>query len=264
MTIAIIGAGVMGETILAGLLDSGVATSDIVVAEKREARIAELHECYAVVCTTIHDAVSQAVTVFLVVKPQDVTAVLAEIAPVLASQALVISLAAGITTARLEQGLPDHAAVVRVMPNTPALLKQGMSAVSAGSRCSIEQRDYVVQLMSSVGKVVVVEESLQDAVTAVSGSGPAYIFYIAEAMSTAAKTLGLDAQTASTLVLQTIFGAATMLQETGVAPEELRRQVSSPGGTTVAAINTLDAHGVREAFQAAMQAAHDRSIELGQ
>lgn len=263
MTIAIIGAGVMGETILAGLIDSGLAARDIVVAEKREARIAELHERYGVECLSIHDALRQASTVFLVVKPQDIPVVLDEIAAVIPEQTLVISLAAGITTTFLQERLGQQVAIARVMPNTPALLKEGMSAVSISRSCSDQQRDYVVKLMSSVGQVVVVDENLQDAVTAVSGSGPAYIFYIAEAMCSAAQSLGLDAQTATTLVMQTIYGAATMLQQTGVAPDTLRQQVSSPGGTTVAAIHALDEHHVREAFQAAMEAARNRSVELG-
>lgn len=263
MTIAIIGAGAMGEAVMAGLLDSGMNADDVVVAERRPERVDELNSTYGVRCASLIDAVTGASIVFLVVKPQDVAGVLEEMAPVVDSDALVISLAAGLTTAFIESKLADGIAVARVMPNTPALLKQGMSAVSAGSACTQEHLDRAVSLLSAIGRVVVVPESQQDSVTAISGSGPAYIFYVAEAMYDAGLSLGVEPEVTMELVLQTIFGAATMLRETGVQPEVLRQRVSSPNGTTVAAIDTLDAHGVREAFAAAMVAAKNRSVELG-
>jgi pyrroline-5-carboxylate reductase len=263
MTIAIIGAGVMGETVMAGLLDAGTPSSEIVVAERRPERVDELNATYGVRCATLVEAVTDASIVFLVVKPQDVAGVLDEIAPSVASEALVISLAAGITTSFIESKLADGVAVARVMPNTPALLKQGMSAISAGSSCTQEHLNRAETLLGTIGRVVIVPESQQDAVTAISGSGPAYIFYVAEAMYAAGLSLGVEPEVTMELVLQTIFGAATMLRETGVPPEVLRQRVSSPGGTTVAAINTLDEHKVREAFAAAMFAAMNRSVELG-
>lgn len=263
MTIAIIGAGVMGETVMAGLLDAGTSAAEIVVAERRQERVDELHETYGVRCASLLDAVTNASIVFLVVKPQDVAGVLEEMSPAVAADALVISLAAGITTTFIESKLADGIAVARVMPNTPALLKQGMSAVSAGSSCTQEHLNRAETLLSTIGRVVIVPESQQDAVTAISGSGPAYIFYVAEAMYDAGLSLGVEPEVTMELVLQTIFGAATMLRETGVLPEVLRQRVSSPNGTTVAAINTLDEHKVREAFAAAMLAAKTRSIELG-
>jgi pyrroline-5-carboxylate reductase len=263
MTIAIIGAGAMGEAVLAGLLDAGMSASEIVVTENRQERIEELTSTYGVRCESLLDTVVDASIVFIVVKPQDVAGVLEEMAPVVAPDALVISLAAGLTTAFIESKLPDGIAVARVMPNTPSLLKQGMSVMSAGSSCTQEHLDRAEKLLSAIGRVAIVPEGQQDSVTAISGSGPAYIFYIAEAMYDAGLSLGVEPEVTMELVLQTIFGAAAMLRETGVLPEVLRQRVSSPNGTTVAAINTLDAHGVREAFAAAMLAAKKRSIELG-
>jgi len=263
MTIAIIGAGAMGEAVMAGLLDSGTSADEVVVAERRPERVAELNATYGIRCASLTEAVSGASIVFVVVKPQDVAAVLEEMAGAISADALVISLAAGLTTQFIESKLADGIAVARVMPNTPALVKQGMSAISAGSACTQEHLDRAEKLLSAIGRVVVVPESQQDAVTAISGSGPAYIFYVAEAMYEAGLSLDVEPEVTMELVLQTIFGAATMLRETGVAPEVLRQRVSSPNGTTVAAINTLDAHGVREAFAAAMLAAKTRSAELG-
>ncbi|NBU32841.1 MAG: pyrroline-5-carboxylate reductase [Actinobacteria bacterium] len=264
MNIALIGAGVMGETLLSGILRSGIAPEQIFVAEIRADRAVELAQTYGVTCSDARTAVAKADTVLLVVKPQDIPNVLSDIADALSTSALVISLAAGITTKAMEAQLPEGQAVVRVMPNTPALVAQGMSGVSAGSNCSAEQLDQVVQLMNSVGKTVVIPESLQDALTAVSGSGPAYIFYIIESMVAAAVELGIDASMATELVEQTVFGAASLIMQTGDSAKTLRERVSSPNGVTVAAIRTLDQHAVREAFLAAMQAAVNRSIELGQ
>jgi len=263
MSIAIIGAGVMGEAVMAGLLDAGTSATDIVVAERRAERIDELYATYGVRCASLIEAVTAANIVFLVVKPQDVAGVLEEMSQVVAPDALVISLAAGLTTSFIESKLPPGIAVARVMPNTPSLLKQGMSVMSAGSSCTQDHIDRAQKLLSAIGRVAIVPESQQDAVTAISGSGPAYIFYVAEAMFDAGVSLGVEPDVTMELVLQTIFGAATMLRETEVLPEVLRQRVSSPNGTTVAAINTLDKHKVREAFAAAMTAAKNRSIELG-
>ena len=263
MSITIIGAGVMGETILSGLLRSGISPDEIVIAERRADRAAELTKQYAVECCDVAPSVSGATTVLLVVKPADVAGVLTEISSGISADSLIISLAAGITTSFMEQHLPAGTAVARVMPNTPALLEQGMSVISPGSNCTAEHLAQAERLLGTVGRVLVVPESDQDAVTAISGSGPAYIFYIAEAMIAAGESLGISHDVSVELVTQTIFGAATMLRETEVSPEILRQRVSSPGGTTVAAIDTLDAQGVREAFEKAMHAARNRSKELG-
>jgi len=260
--VAVIGAGVMGETLLSGLLRAGRSPADLVVAERRPDRAAELRAKYGVEVIGNVEAVEKADTVVLVVKPQDMGAVVDEIAGSVKPGALVVSLAAGITTEFLEQRLPAGTPVVRVMPNTPALVDQGMAAISPGAHCDDEHLAHAESLLSAVGKVVQVAEKHQDAVTAISGSGPAYIFYVTEAMIEAGVFLGLPRTTATELVVQTLYGAATMLRETGDHPSVLRENVTSPGGTTVAALRTLDDHKVRAAFISALEAARDRSHEL--
>ena len=198
----------------------------------------------------------------LVVKPQDMHGLLAEIRDHVAPGNLVVSLAAGITTDFLESRLPEGSSVVRVMPNTPALVDQGMAAISPGRHCTDDHLEEAEALLRSCGRVVRVPENYQDAVTAISGSGPAYIFYVVEAMIEAGVVLGLPRATSTELVVQTLFGAATMLKETGEHPTVLRERVSSPGGTTVAALRQLDDHKVRAAFITAIEAAASRSHEL--
>jgi pyrroline-5-carboxylate reductase len=208
------------------------------------------------------DAARTADTLVLVVKPQDMGGLLGEIHDHVAPGNLVVSLAAGITTTYLESRLPEGRAVVRVMPNTPALVDQGMAAVSAGAHCDASHLAEAQSLLAATGKVLEVPEKLQDAVTAISGSGPAYIFYVVEAMIEAGVVLGMPRSTATELVVQTLFGAATMIKETGQHPTVLREQVTSPGGTTAAALRELDDHKVRAAFITAMEAAARRSHEL--
>jgi pyrroline-5-carboxylate reductase len=175
---------------------------------------------------------------------------------------LVVSLAAGITTAFVESRLPDGTAVVRVMPNTPALVDEGMAAVSAGSHCDEAHLREAEELMRSTGKVVRVPEKQQDAVTAISGSGPAYVFFVVESMIEAGVHLGLPRSTATELVVQTLVGSAKLLRETGEHPVVLRERVTSPGGTTAAALRLLENGKVRADFLAAIEAARDRSREL--
>lgn len=260
--VAVLGAGVMGETLLSGLLRAGRPTSDLLITERRPDRAAELHERYGVDVVDNVTAAQRAHTLALVVKPQDMGALLDEIGPHLREGALVVSLAAGITTAFLESRLPAGVAVVRVMPNTPALVDQGMAAVSPGTHCDTRHLEEAESLLGSVGKVLRVPESQQDAVTAISGSGPAYVFYVVEAMIEAGVMLGMPRATAHELVIQTVYGAAAMLKETGEHPTVLRENVTSPAGTTVAALRELDDHKVRAAFLTAMEAARDRSREL--
>lgn len=260
---AILGAGVMGETVLAGLLRAGRPAANLVVAEKRPERARQLEQKYAVRVLSNLAAAETAQTLVVAVKPQDLGALLTEIAPVVTEGDLVVSLAAGLSTAFIEARLPAGVAVVRVMPNTPALVDQGMAAICRGTTCTDAQLDEAEALVSSTGRVVRIAEAQMDAVTAVSGSGPAYLFLVAEAMIAAGVELGLSEDVVSELVVQTLVGAAAMLRETGTGPAELRRQVTSPGGTTAAAIAQLEALGLRAAFAAAMTAARDRSIELG-
>ncbi|MCW2830536.1 MAG: pyrroline-5-carboxylate reductase [Aeromicrobium sp.] len=260
--IAILGAGVMGETLLAAILGSGHAAEDLVISEKRDERAAELRDTYGVEVTDNPTAVAEADVVLLVVKPQDVPPVLAEIAGTVPAGATVVSLAAGITLATMARALPDGTAVVRAMPNTPALVGEGMFGISPGPTVAADQLATVVALLESGGKVVVVDESAQDAVTAVSGSGPAYVFYLAEAMITAGIAEGLDPATARTLAAQTLVGAAKLLAASDDPAEELRRRVTSPNGTTHAAITTFDDRGVKDGLMAGVAAAAARSAEL--
>ena len=261
-TTAIFGAGVMGETLLSGLLRSGRPAADIVITEKRADHAATLRERYGVRVLGNAEAAQIADVLVLVVKPQDMDGLLSEIRDHIAPGNLVVSLAAGIPTAYLESRLPEGSSVVRVMPNTPALVDQGMAAVSPGRNCTQAHLAEAESLLASCGKVVQVAEKHQDAVTAISGSGPAYIFYVVESMIEAGVLLGLPRATSTELVVQTLYGAATMLRETGEPPTVLRERVSSPGGTTIAAIRQLEDHKVRAAFMTAMEAAAARSAEL--
>ena len=260
--IAILGAGVMGETLLAAILGSGHPAADLVISEKRDDRAAELREQYDVEVTGNAEAVTGADTILLVVKPQDVPSLLAEISSSVDASATVVSLAAGILIDTLESALPAGVAVVRAMPNTPALVGEGMFGISGGSACSDDQLAAVKSLLESGGKVVVVDESQQDAVTGVSGSGPAYVFYLAEAMIAGGVEAGLDEPTARTLASQTLVGAAKLLAESPETAEELRRRVTSPNGTTAAAIATFDERGVKDALVAGVLACVARSAEL--
>jgi pyrroline-5-carboxylate reductase len=264
MTVAILGAGVMGETLLSGLIRAGRRTDDLVVGEKRGERAAELQERYGVSTVGNVEAAQKAETVVLVVKPQDMGDLLNEIAAVVQPGQLVVSLAAGITTAFIEARLPEGAAVVRVMPNTPALVDEGMAAISRGSHCDEEHLVEAEALLASVGRVIRVPERQLDAVTAVSGSGPAYIFFVVESMIEAGVHLGLPRGTAAELVVQTVVGSAKLLRETGEHPTVLRERVTSPGGTTAAAVRELEDHRVRAAFLAEIGAARDRSRALAE
>jgi pyrroline-5-carboxylate reductase len=260
--IAILGAGVMGETLLSAILSSGHPVDHMVVSERRDERAAELRAAHGVEVTGNAEASAGADVVLVVVKPQDVAAVLEEIAGSVSPEATVVSLAAGIRIAKIEDALADGVAVVRAMPNTPALVGQGMFGISPSASVTEAQLASVVQLLETGGKVVVVDEHLQDAVTAVSGSGPAYVFYLVEAMIAGGVAEGLDPATASVLATQTLVGAATLLAGSGDTAEQLRRRVTSPNGTTHAAITTFDERGVRDGLVAGMAAAAARSSEL--
>ena len=261
---AILGAGVMGETLLSGLVRAGRRVDDLLVGEKRPERASELEERYGVRVVSNREATKLADTVAVVVKPQDMGDLLAEISDSLRPGQLLVSLAAGITTAFIESRVPEGVAVVRVMPNTPALVDEGMAAISAGSHCDEEHLATAESLLASTGRVVRVPEKQQDAVTAISGSGPAYIFFVVESMIEAGVHLGLPRATSTELVVQTLVGSAKMLRETGTHPTVLREQVTSPGGTTAAALRELEIHKVRAAFLAAMEAARDRSRSLAE
>lgn len=262
--IAIIGAGRMGEALLAGILHTGRDAAEVLISEAREDRTAELCQRYGVAAASPAEAAARADTLLLAVKPQDMVAALNEIAPALPPGRLVISVAAGITTAVLEKHLPAETAVVRAMPNTPALVGQGMTAIAAGTHTLEEHLDRAETLLRSVGEVVRVPEKHLDAVTALSGSGPAYFYLVAEAMIEAGVLLGLPRPTAERLVTQTAVGSAAMLRDSGDHPTLLREAVTSPGGTTAAALRELERHGLRSAFADAVEAACRRSAELAE
>ncbi len=260
--LAILGAGVMGETLLSGLLRSGWTADQIVATDRRVERQVELVARYGIVMLENEQAVAEADTVILVVKPQDMRELLSEIAAAIKPDALIVSLAAGVDTASIEAQLPEGMAVVRVMPNTPAQVDEGMAAISGGTHSDLDHLVRVTEILSATGRVVTVPERYQDAVTAISGSGPAYLFFVVEAMIEAGVHLGLPRDTATELVVQTMLGSAKLLRETGEHPTVLRERVTSPGGTTAAAVRQLEDRAVRAAFMTAMEAARDRSREL--
>lgn len=262
--LAIIGGGRMGEAIAGGLISSGMLAADsIVVAEPVEVRRVELSAAHGVRCVAdAAEAAHGADIVLLAVKPQVIDRVAASIAGEL-DDALVVSIAAGISCARLESHLPAGTAVVRVMPNTPALVHEGMSVISGGGEATAEQVDLVRELFSALGKTVVLEERHQDAATAISGSGPAYVAMVIDALARAGVRHGLPRQVAEDLALQTVAGTAVLIDRTGQHPEQVIDGVASPGGTTIAAIEALEAGGLRAAFAAAVTAAVARAKELG-
>jgi pyrroline-5-carboxylate reductase len=261
--LAIIGGGKIGEALLSGLLRGHAQRDEIVVVEKHPERVSQLTERYGVRVVEVAEAVQLCRTVLIAVKPQDIDALLAELAGHIGTDHLVVSVAAGITTSRIEARLTGEPAVVRCMPNTPALVDEAMTAICAGARAGESHLRRAEQLLSAVGKVVRVPESQLDAVTALSGSGPAYFFFLVEAMIDAGILLGLPRTLAAELIVQTLFGSAVMLRDSGEHPVRLREAVTSPGGTTISAIRELERHGVRAAFLSAIEAASNRSAELG-
>jgi pyrroline-5-carboxylate reductase len=263
MTVAILGTGKMGEALLSGLLRSGYAPDSVIAASRRTERGIELRERYGVEVTDAASAAKLADTLVLAAKPQDMGRLLDEIAPGVTPRHLVISVAAGITTAFIGSRLTGEVPVVRVMSNTPVLVDEAMSVISAGAFAGEEHLRRAEDLLRPVGKVLRIPESQQDAATALSGSGPAYVYYLVESMVDAGILLGMSRAAALEMVTQAVYGAATMLRESGEHPVILREAVTSPGGTTISAIRELERHGVRAAFLAAIEAARDRGRELG-
>jgi pyrroline-5-carboxylate reductase len=260
--LAIIGAGVMGETVFSGLLRAGWAEDDIVATARRPERRIHLIERYGIRIAGNAEAAAEAKIVLIAVKPQDITGVLDEIAPVITADQIVASLAAGVATDVIEAYLPAGTPVVRIMPNTPAQVDEGMATLSAGRHARDDQTEQVAKLLAATGEVAIVPEKYQDAVTAISGTGPAYLFFVVEAMIEAGVHLGLPRHTATELAVQTMYGSAKLLKETGEHPTVLRERVTSPGGTTAAAVRVLEDHKVRAAFLGAMEAARNRSRDL--
>lgn len=260
--IAILGAGKLGEALLSGILRAGREPDDVLITARRPERAHELHERYGVRAVSTAEAARAAGILLITVKPQDIGALLDELAPVVDAQT-VVSCAAGIPTGLIQDRLADGVPVVRVMTNTPVLVDEAMSAISPGSHAGEQHLAATEEILAPVGKVLRVPESQQDAVTALSGSGPAYFYYLIEAMTDAGILLGIPRAVAADLLVQTLLGAAVMLRDSGEHPVRLREAVTSPGGTTISAIRELEKHGVRAAMLAAIEAAHDRAAELG-
>jgi pyrroline-5-carboxylate reductase len=264
--IGFVGGGKMATALIKGLLAAGLYTADQIWASDVDApKLATLRRRFKVGTTTDNAAlVRDARVIVIAVKPQIIDAVLAQMRPSVTPRKLFVSIAAGVTTARLEAGLGDGARVLRVMPNTPALLGKGMSALVRGCHATPADERLGLRLLRAVGQAVAVQnEPLLDAVTGLSGSGPAYVYLFAEGLVAGGVAAGLPASLATQLALQTLTGAAAMLQETGETPEALRAMVTSPGGTTLAGLSELDRRGFKDAVAAAVVTATHRSEELG-
>jgi pyrroline-5-carboxylate reductase len=255
----------MGEALIRGLLGANLVKANLISAtDVRADRTKQLAEQYGI---TAHGdnarCVREADVVILAVKPQIIAGVLREIAPAISTRTLLISIAAGVTTASIRAGLGKDARIIRVMPNTPALVLQGAAAIAKGK--GLERDDLVTaqEIFGAVGRAVVLDEELMDAVTGLSGSGPAYVAIVIESLADGGVKMGLDRATAMTLATQTVLGAAQLLLETGLHPGALKDMVSSPGGTTIAGISALEEGGIRTTFIRAVERATQRSRELG-
>jgi len=254
----------MATALIRGLLAKGTrAARDIVASDPNGGALDGLRAAHGIVVHASNaDAVRAGDIVVLAVKPQMLPAVLPEVAAALSADALVVSIAAGVPLAVLERALPN-AAIVRSMPNTPALVGAGITAIAAGNRASEDDLADAESLLASVGYVVRVPEAQLDAVTGLSGSGPAYVFRMVEALIDGGEAAGLGREVAAQLAAQTVLGAARLLRESGEAPTTLRARVTSPGGTTEAGLAELEARGFHAALVAAVQRATERAHELG-
>lgn len=264
--LAVLGGGKMGEALIAGLVASGWRKPDEIVATgRREERLSELFDSYGI--ETMLDnaaAVAGAEVVVLAVKPQDIEILLSDISAHVGANQTVLSVVAAIPTSFIEARLGHDVPVVRAMPNTPSIVHEGMAGIAAGRHASDDSLKLASEVLRHVGRVVTVPESYLDAVTAISGSGPAYFALLAEAMIEAGILLGLAREVSTELVIQTMLGSAKLLRDEHMHPVELREMVTSPGGTTIRAIRVLEQSGVRAAFLNAIQAAMERSQELAQ
>lgn len=263
-TLAVLGGGKMGEALVGGLVAGGWAAADISVAEVSDERRRHLADRFPDIRTVGEpsEAVPGAEVVLVAVKPDVVSDALGDTADDIEPGALVLSIAAGVRIATLEDLVPGNP-VVRVMPNTPALVGKAASAIAPGTHASDEHLDTAEEILAAIGIVVRLDEEDLDAVTGLSGSGPAYVFYLAEALVEAGRAGGLPADVVDRLVGQTLLGAATLLFESGERPEDLRAAVTSPGGTTERALALLEDRATRQAFVDAVAAATERSRELG-
>ena len=263
-SVAIIGVGAMGEALFSGLLRAGWAHGELTLCVRREDRVADLaRRSPATVTLDPVEAIEARDVVVVAVKPRDVSAVIDRLSSRLAPGQMLLSLAAGITTKTYQDRLGEIP-VVRAMPNTPALVGEGVTGIARGAYAGEEHLKLATHVLGAVGGVRVMDESLLDAVTAVSGTGPAYVFLLAEALTEAAVREGLPRDIAEAFVHQTIRGAGHLLTDTDASPAELRSQVTSPGGTTAAAVHVLEERGFRALVEDAVRAAAKRAAELGE
>ena len=262
--ITVLGAGVMGEAFIAALIRSGVGASSITAVVRRPERGEELISKYSIAIKPLEEALKASDILLLGIKPQGLADLMPEVAPHLRSNALVISLLAGKTIAGISAGLNGHASIARVMPNTPTLIGKGMAGYSLSSGVTPTQREFVQSLLAATGKAIEIPEELQNALTGTSGSGPAYFFRFVEAMVDGAVAMGLSHEDATTLTIQTIVGAAALLDESGDTPTRLREKVTSLKGATAEALAVFDEAGISEIVAKAMAASARRAGELAQ
>jgi pyrroline-5-carboxylate reductase len=262
--VAVIGAGKIGETLLSGLLRSGWPPARLIATARRPARAEELSTRYHIRVVDNVTAAREADVLVVAVKPQDAPTLMAELGPQVPPGKLVVTLCAGLPTSFFAKALPEGTPVVRAMTNTPALVDEAMTAISAGEHAQVEHLAQAEELFRPLGRTIRLPEAQQDAVTALSGSGPAYFYYLVEAMIDAGILLGLPRQVAHDLIVQTAIGSAIMLRDSGEHPVTLREAVTSPAGTTINAIRELERHAVRAALLAALEAARDRGREIAE
>lgn len=264
-TIGFVGAGNMAEALISGLVNAGVPADHIGASDVRAERLAELAGTYPGIRTTANNAevASHSQILVLAVKPQIMASILADIGDALRDDALVVSIAAGVATAAIEAGLGPGTRVVRAMPNTPALVGAGATAVAPGAHATDDDLAIATQIFDAVGITVRLDESKLDAVTGLSGSGPAYVFVILDALADAGVNVGLSRSDAAALAVHTVLGAAKLAIDSGDHPGQLKDRVTSPGGTTIAGLQELERHGLRAALIDAVEAATERSRELG-
>jgi pyrroline-5-carboxylate reductase len=260
-----IGGGTMAEALLRGLLAAQqLAPEEVIATDVREDRLAYLRHTYGIGTSGSNaEAAALAETVLLAIKPQVMPRALDDLRKAVTEQQLIISIAAGISTATIAEAFLRPVRIIRVMPNTPALVLEGVSALARGTHATQQDLETTRRLFDAVGKVVIVDEPLMDAVTGLSGSGPAFVFLMIEALSDAGVKMGLSRDVATALAAQTVRGAARMVLETGKHPGELKDMVTSPGGTTIAGLHALEQGAVRAALINAVEAATRRSQELG-
>jgi pyrroline-5-carboxylate reductase len=263
-SVAIVGAGAMGEALAGGLVGGGWDPPDIVLVARREDRRRQVTDATGVACLLdAAEATAGRSVVVVAVKPDDVPDLLTRLAGTISPDQVIVSLAAGVATRVYEAAL-GTVPVVRAMPNTPSRIAEGVTALAAGRHADERAMAMATQVLEAVGKTIVLEERLLDAVTAVSGTGPAYVFLLAEALIDAAIREGIPAYAAELLVEQTVRGAGMLLSAVDLTPERLRAQVTSPGGTTAAAVHLLEERGFRALIEDAVRAASLRSSEMGE